>query len=80
MKTQRKNLILLSFFMGICIWSQTSISGKVTFKNKPLKDINVTLKDSYDGATSDENGNYSFITSESGDKILVFSGLNYDEV
>lgn len=80
MKTQRKNLILLSFFMGICIWSQTTISGKVTFKNKPLKDINVTLKDSYDGATSDENGNYSFITSESGDKILVFSGLNYDEV
>jgi len=80
MKTQRKNLILLSFFMGICIWSQTTISGKVTFKNKPLKDINVTLKDSYDGATSDENGNYFFITSESGDKILVFSGLNYDEV
>lgn len=80
MKTQRKNLILLSFLMGICIWSQTTISGKVTFKNKPLKDINVTLKDSYDGATSDENGNYSFITSESGDKILVFSGLNYDEV
>lgn len=80
MKTQRKNLILLSFLMGICIWSQTTISGKITFKNKPLKDINVTLKDSYDGATSDENGNYSFITSESGDKILVFSGLNYDEV
>lgn len=80
MKTQRKILALLSFLMSICISSQITISGKVTFKNKPLKDINVTLQDTYDGATSDENGNYSFITSESGDKVLVFSGLNYDEI
>ena len=80
MKTQHRIFGLLSFLMSISIWSQITISGKVTFKNKPLKDINVTLKDTYDGATSDENGNYSFSTSELGDNILVFSGLNYDEV
>lgn len=66
--------------IGISIWSQITISGKVTYKNKALKDINVTLKDTYDGATSDANGNYSFTTSETGDKTLVFSGKDYDEV
>jgi len=80
MKTHDRIFGLLAFLMSIGIWSQVTISGKVTFKNKPLKDINITLKDTYDGSTSDENGNYSFTTSESGDKVLVFSGSNYDEV
>ncbi|WP_246022194.1 TonB-dependent receptor [Epilithonimonas xixisoli] len=66
--------------MSICIWSQITISGKVTFKNKALKDINITLKDTYDGATSDANGNYSFTTTESGNQVLVFSGNNYESV
>lgn len=80
MKLQRRILGLLAILMSISIWSQITISGKVTFRNKSLKDINITLKDTYDGATSDENGNYSFTTTESGDKILVFSGSNYEEV
>ncbi len=80
MKTQRKIFGLLSFLISIGIWSQITVSGKVTFKNKPLKDINVTLKDTYDGATTDENGNYSFTTTESGDKTIVFSGTNYEEI
>ncbi|TDX84588.1 carboxypeptidase-like protein [Epilithonimonas xixisoli] len=80
MKTQRKIFGLLSILMSICIWSQITISGKVTFKNKALKDINITLKDTYDGATSDANGNYSFTTTESGNQVLVFSGNNYESV
>lgn len=80
MKTHNRIFGLLAFLMSIGIWSQVTVSGRVTFKNKPLKDINITLKDTYDGSTSDENGNYSFTTSESGDKVLVFSGSNYDEV
>ena len=80
MKTHRKIFGLLSFLMSICIWSQITISGKVTFKNKALKDINITLKDTYDGATSDINGNYSFTTTESGNQVLVFSGNNYESI
>ena len=80
MKTRRKIFGLLSLLMSICIWSQITISGKVTFKNKALKDINITLKDTYDGATSDINGNYSFTTTESGNQVLVFSGNNYESV
>ena len=80
MKTRRKIFGLLSLLMSICIWSQITISGKVTFKNKALKDINITLKDTYDGATSDINGNYSFTTTESGNQVLVFSGNNYESI
>ncbi len=80
MKTQGKITSLLLFLISISIWSQITISGKVTYKNKALKDINVTLKDTYDGATTDANGNYAFTTTETGDKTLVFSGQNYDEV
>ena len=76
----RKIFGLLSLLMSICIWSQITISGKVTFKNKALKDINITLKDTYDGATSDANGNYSFTTTESGNQVLVFSGNNYESI
>lgn len=80
MKTQHKIFGLLSILMSICIWSQITISGKVTFKNKALKNINITLKDTYDGATSDANGNYSFTTTESGKQVLVFSGNNYESI
>jgi hypothetical protein len=34
-------------------YSQIKISGKVTFKNKGVSEVNVTLKDTYDGATTD---------------------------
>ncbi|MGZ5210513.1 MAG: carboxypeptidase-like regulatory domain-containing protein, partial [Kaistella sp.] len=62
-------LILIGFFMN----AQITVSGKVNFKNKGVKDISVTLKNSYDGSTTDEHGNYSFQTSEKGNQTLVFS-------
>lgn len=80
MTTQSRISALFFFLLSISIWSQITISGKVTYKNKALKDINVTLKDTYDGATTDAYGNYSFTTTETGDKTLVFSGKDYDEV
>lgn len=78
--TQLRILLLLTFLISIRVWSQITVSGQVIFKNKALKDINVTLKDTYDGATTDDKGNYSFSTAESGDKILVFSGTDYEEM
>ncbi|RRQ46975.1 TonB-dependent receptor [Chryseobacterium sp. SC28] len=80
MMTQLRILLLLTFLISIRVWSQITVSGQVIFKNKALKDINVTLKDTYDGATTDDKGNYSFSTAESGDKILVFSGTDYEEM
>ena len=82
MKTQKplKFLLLLALFSGCLLQAQTTISGKVKFKNKGVKDISVTLKDTYDGATTDENGNYTFQTSEKGERNLVFSHSKFVEV
>lgn len=78
MKT--KLLFLISFFLFALSFSQTKITGKVTFKNKGISQINVTLKDTYDGATTDSDGNFSFETSEKGNHILTFVHPKYNEI
>ena len=75
-----KIFALVLFLMNFFVTAQTTVSGKVNFKNKGVKDISVTLKDTYDGATTDENGNFSFQTSEKGKQILVFSNPKFVEV
>ncbi len=80
MTAQGRIITLLFLLTGFTIWAQTTVSGKVTYRNKPLKDINVTLRDTYDGATTDANGSYSFTTTEKGDKTLVFTGKDYDAI
>ncbi|KMQ71430.1 TonB-dependent receptor [Chryseobacterium koreense] len=76
-----KNLTILLFTtLSFMLNAQITISGKVNFKNKGVKDISVTLKDTYDGATTDEKGNYSFQTTEKGNQTLVFSNPKFEEV
>src|SRR5687768_18239773 len=74
-------LLILSF-TGITIASQAqiTISGKVTDRKKPVAGVSITLKDTYDGATSDSLGNFSFKTTEKGDHVLVFTAINYKPV
>lgn len=70
---------LLFFCLTIgTAFSQTLISGKVTYKNKGIKEVSISIKDSYDGATSDANGNFSFHTSEKGNQVLVFKANDFD--
>lgn len=62
-------IVLLCTAEGL--WAQTVISGRVfNAKKKPLSGANITLKDSYDGATSDSTGNFQFTTTETGNKVL----------
>ena len=75
-----KVLLLVSFLMGFFLNAQITVSGKVNFKNKGVKDISVTLKDTYDGTTTDATGSYFFQTSEKGQQVLVFSNPKYVEV
>lgn len=76
-----KNLTIVSFLLITSLsFGQITISGKVKFRNIGVKDISVTLKDTYDGGTTDSNGNYSFQTTEKGSFILVFSNPKFDEV
>ena len=57
--------------------AQTTITGKVTDKRNPLPLVSITLKDTYDGATSDSSGRYSFKTSEKGEFLLTASSVGY---
>lgn len=81
MKTKFHQIIILLFFFSfVQNFAQVKISGKVTFRNKGIPEVNVTLKDTYDGATTDANGNFSFETSEKGIKKLTFTHAKYYEI
>ena len=80
MKTRIFTLVF-TFAFTFTLIAQITISGKVLGRNnKPLKDVSVTLKDTYDGATTDETGNYKFETSEKGSQILIFSHPKFIEI
>nr|MDQ6903873.1 TonB-dependent receptor [Bacteroidota bacterium] len=67
-------LLLLS----TTVKSQAKISGKVTDNhNKTLPGISISLQNSYDGATSDSSGNFSFTTTEKGAHIISASSSGY---
>ena len=69
----------LFLFIGITnlLSAQTTITGKVTDKKNPLVAVSITLKDTYDGATSDSSGKYSFKTSEKGEFLLTATSVGY---
>lgn len=58
--------------------AQLKISGRiVNNKNKPVSRASVQLKNSYDGATSDSLGFYSFLTEEKGEQSIEVSCGGY---
>lgn len=69
---------LLLFISSLAI-SQTKISGKIIDeKNNPIIGANVFIEGTYDGASTDVKGEFTFETSEKGSKILVVSFLSYE--
>ncbi len=81
MKTQTlKPILFLLIVWSSFAFSQIKISGKVTYRNKGVKDVSVTLKDTYDGFTTNDQGVFSFETTEKGAQILVFTHPKYDEI
>jgi hypothetical protein len=73
-------LITLSLSLIILLaHAQTTISGILTTKKgNPLAKANLSIKNSYDGTTTDNNGRFSFTTTETGNHILQFSAFNYE--
>ncbi|MDR6459805.1 hypothetical protein J2786_002928 [Chryseobacterium vietnamense] len=81
MKTQEQNILFLILLLtSIMGYSQVKISGKVSFKNKGVAEVNVTLKDTYDGTTTDAQGNFTFETSEKGAHQITFKHPKYEDV
>ncbi|WP_304198186.1 TonB-dependent receptor [Flavobacterium alvei] len=67
------------FFCSIISFSQTTISGKIVGeKNKPVPNANIYIDGTYDGATSDDKGDFSFITTAVGNQNLVISALSFE--
>ncbi len=70
---------ILLFVIGFQAYAQTEIYGKVVDeKGIAIPGANVYLEGTYDGASSDENGNFRFNTSQIGTKNLIVSFLSYE--
>lgn len=66
-------------FCSTFLFSQSTISGKVVNqKGKPIASANVFIEGAYDGATTDEAGDFSFTTDVEGNQTLVVSFLIYE--
>ncbi|MEO8414861.1 MAG: TonB-dependent receptor [Ginsengibacter sp.] len=71
-------LFLVFILISITGNAQVKISGRITDNhNKILPGISVSIRDSYDGATSDSSGKYYFVTSEKGVHVLQASATGY---
>jgi outer membrane cobalamin receptor len=80
-KNDHKNklITLIAILISSMTVAQTEVSGKVTDnKNLPVIGANVYLDGTYDGATTDQNGNFAFTTEETGIQILTVSFLSYE--
>jgi hypothetical protein len=76
MKTAYSFLLLL---LSIVSFSQNTVSGKVTDqKGVGIPGANVFIDGTYDGATTNENGEFSFSTSAIGNQTLVIGELVYE--
>lgn len=72
---------LLFFIFTIAVTAQTKITGRVLDESgKPLPAANVFIEGSYDGATTDADGNFSFETTEKGMQVLVVTFLAYEDL
>ncbi|WP_332913878.1 TonB-dependent receptor [Algoriphagus boritolerans] len=72
------SFLILFLWIQTLGFTQTILSGKVLDeKNQPLPGVNVFLKGTFDGASTDQNGSFRFETTESGTQILVFSMMGF---
>jgi len=75
----KTNITFILLLISSFTFAQNVISGKVLDqKGKPVPGANIYIDGTYDGATSSETGDFSFETSEKGNKTLVVSFLLYE--
>ncbi len=74
-------LFLLPAFVPMLLQAQSAVSGKVTdARKKPLAGVNISVKGSYDGATSAADGTFKFTTSVQGERIITASLSGYQSI
>ncbi|MFZ6013692.1 MAG: TonB-dependent receptor [Bacteroidota bacterium] len=71
---------LFVIFSALAGFAQTRISGKITdAQGEPVALANILLLDTYDGTSSDADGNFQFTTMETGTKILVVKYVGFHD-
>ncbi len=77
-----KLFIICSFILfSLNALAQTVVTGKVSQeKGEPLPGANIYLQGTYDGTTSNENGEFKFSTNKSGSFVVRFEFMGYDAV
>ncbi|MEO9569756.1 MAG: carboxypeptidase-like regulatory domain-containing protein [Polaribacter sp.] len=75
----KRILFILFTICQFSLMAQTMISGKVTdSKNNPINGANVYLDGTYDGTSTNDKGEFSFLTSEKGKQTLVISFISFE--
>ncbi|MEN8118037.1 MAG: TonB-dependent receptor [Bacteroidota bacterium] len=77
-KTTKTIFTIILLIITSLVFGQTTISGRVvSAKGEPLPGVNIFIEGTYDGASSDTEGNFSFKASETGVKNLMASFVGY---
>ncbi len=72
--------LIISLLAGLPLQSQTLITGTVTdVRGERVAGVNIYLKDSYDGISSDTTGHFAFHTVETGHQLLIASAVGYHD-
>jgi hypothetical protein len=75
--------LVLTILLTMCLaaaMAQTKITGVVVDEtNEPVPGANIFIVGSYDGTSSDVQGNFDFSTSEVGEKIIQITFVGYNE-
>ena len=74
----KATLSILFTLTAVLCFSQTKVTGRVTDEGGDgIPGANVSIKDSYDGASTDVEGKFEFTTSETGTKLIVITFIGY---
>jgi len=76
----RQLMFAMIFIMGVLtVGAQTTTIKGVVKDNKqnPVPGASISIKDSYDGGTSDTAGKYSFKSTEKGEQTLVITSIGF---
>ena len=72
------SLFLVCIFCALYGQAQTTVRGQVLDgKNRPVPGASIAIRGSYDGATADTSGRFSFKTFEKGSQWLEITGIGY---
>src|SRR6266700_1500769 len=77
-KARFLGLVLIISHYCTYAYSQTQISGRINdTKGHPIPGASISVKGSFDGATSDSTGIYSFSSTDTGLQTLRVSSVGY---